>query len=96
MPRPSKAINTKSYLYGFETCKESPVESELKTLPRGNGDWPGFDYVYRQIANACDAMGKIPHIALSDEHVHAMAVLGCGHEETMKAEMWRLRNRKFI
>lgn len=85
----------KTYLSacGLEVCQESPVEAELKTLPRDNGDWSGFSYVYDQISKACDVMGKTPHIALSNEHVHAMAVLGCGHEETMKAEMWRLRNR---
>jgi hypothetical protein len=33
---------------------------------------------------------------LSDEHVRLMAIMGCGHEETMKAEMHRLIGRGYI
>ena len=73
----------------------SPTEQVRKNLPRGDGAWPGFDYVYGQLYAACDAMAK-SSLHLSDEHIRAMAVLGCGHEETMKAEMWRLRGRGFI
>ena len=42
------------------------------------------------------AMAKDPHLRCSDEHVEVMAILGCGHEETMKAEMARCFSRGFI
>lgn len=75
---------------------DSPVETVRKTLPRGTADWAGFDYVYGKISAACEQMAQTRYVALSDEHVTSMAILGCGHEETMKAEMWRLRSRGFI
>ena len=75
---------------------DSPVEKRRKELPRGNGDWPGYETVYANIARACEAMARTPYVYLSDEHVNAMAVLGCGHEETMKYEQLRLRTRGFI
>ena len=81
---------------GNYAAPDSPVEKMRKTLPRGDGAWGGFDYVYIQIKEACERMAVARYVALSDEHVTAMAILGCGHEETMKAEMWRLRGRKFI
>ena len=75
---------------------DSPVEQRLKELPRGNGDWNGFPAMYALIAKACQEMAKQPYMYLSDEHVNAMAVLGCGHEETMKYELGRLRMRGFV
>ena len=75
---------------------ESPVDIERKELPRGSGKWPGFDAVYLNIERACEVMGRDKYLRLSDEHVQAMAVLGCGHEETMKYEQMRLRSRGFI
>lgn len=74
----------------------SPVEQRRKELPRGNGGWRGYSYVYGRIQAACEAMGRTRYVALSEEHVNAMAVLGSGHEETMKYEMHRLRMRGFI
>jgi hypothetical protein len=74
----------------------SPVEVRRKQLLRGNGDWAGYATVYRNIASACEIMGRMPYVRLSDEHVNAMAVLGCGHENTMKYEQMRLRQRGFI
>ena len=71
---------------------ESPVEAERKTLPKGDGNWAGFAHVYKTISEACDKMGLSLN-RRSDEHVHAMAVLGCGHEETMKYEQMRLKSR---
>ena len=74
----------------------SPVEQRRKELPRGNGSWAGFEHVYRNIAKACERMARAKYIYLSEEHINAMAVLGCGHEETMKYEQMRLRGRGFI
>ncbi len=87
--------------YSYKTAmkailQDSPVVAVMKTLPRGNGDWPGYSYVYSQISKACDYMMNSAHIGLTDEHVRTMAILGCGHEETMKAELWRLRGRGFL
>lgn len=74
---------------------ESPVEAMRKTLPAGDGNWAGFSHVYQSISAACEQMGR-SHNRHGDEHVHAMAVLGCGHEETMKYEQMRLRSRRWI
>jgi hypothetical protein len=74
---------------------DSPVEKRRKELPRGDGSWAGFGQVYTLISNACQKMAETKYIYLSDEHVEAMAVLGCGHEETMKAQLWHLRDRGF-
>lgn len=75
---------------------ESPVVTRLRELPRGDGKWPGYAHVYRNIALACERMAKTRYVYLSEEHINAMAVLGCGHEETMKYEQMRLRGRGFI
>ena len=75
---------------------DSPVERRRKELPCGNATWPGYSKVYANISTACEHMGQMPYIRLSDEHVNAMAILGCGHEETMKYEQMRLRMRGFI
>jgi hypothetical protein len=64
--------------------QDSPVEVARKSGPCGNGDWAGFDSVYRRISQACDKMGAGPHTRLSDSHVQTMADLGSGHEERMK------------
>jgi len=74
----------------------SPVDEVRKELPRGDGQWPGYASVYARIAQACELMARTKYVHLSDEHVTAMAVLGCGHEETMKHELGRLRMRGFV
>ncbi len=64
--------------------KDSPVEEERKLLPQGNGDWPGFEKVYDRLMGACNHLAASPYTRCGDDHVKLMAVLGCGHEETMK------------
>jgi hypothetical protein len=81
---------------GTKVIRDSPVEQVRKKLPRGDGQWPGYSTVYQKISAACDRMGRMPYVCLSDEHVDAMAVLGCGHEETMKAMLHHLRYRGFV
>ena len=76
--------------------QDSPVETRRKELPRGNGDWPGYSHVYANIAAGCEKMARTPYVYLSGEHVNAMAVLGSGHEETMKYKQMRMRQRGFI
>lgn len=69
----------------------SPIEEELSTLPRGNGDWDGWEYVYGKINEACKNFAKSPKTHLCGEHIYSMAVLGCGDEEKMKGHLYRLR-----
>jgi len=82
--------------WGRGPVLDSPVDHIRKQLPRGNGDWPGFDVVYYRLKCAAHKMAGEPHMCLSDEHVRLMAIMGCGHEETMKAEMHRLIGRGYI
>lgn len=69
---------------------ESPVEALRKELPRGNGAWPGFSEVYTKMSDACLAMGLATY-PRQELHVRSMAILGCGHEETMKYHLGLLR-----
>lgn len=66
---------------------DSPVERARKQGPCGDGNWPGFDSVYRKISAGCEKMARSRHHYLSLDHVESMADLGSGHEERMK---WRL------
>lgn len=76
--------------------QDSTTEARRKELPRGDGDWPGYAQVYRNIAAGCEKMARTRHVYLSYEHINAMAVLGSGHEETMKYEQMRMRMRGWI
>jgi hypothetical protein len=72
--------------------QDSPVETLRKQLPHGNGKWPGWEQVYWNLSLAADAMGMSPHAKGRDLHVRTMAVMGTGHEETMKAHQLILRS----
>ena len=74
----------------------SPVDHIRNQLPRGDGEWSGFDVVYNRLQRAAHEMASELHVYLSDEHVRLMAIMGCGHEETMKAEMHRLMGCGYI
>ena len=76
--------------------KDDPVEQERKLLPQGNGNWPGYGHVYDQLQKAAHKIAEDPYLRCSDEHIQVMAILGCGHEETMKYEMARCYSRGFI
>jgi hypothetical protein len=82
--------------WGQGSVSDSPVDHARKQLLRGDGEWPGFDVVYYRLKCAAHKMAEEPHMLLSDEHVRLMAIMGCGHEETMKAEMHRLIGRGYI
>lgn len=71
----------------FSPILPTPVEEALKNGPRGNGNWPGFDVVYRRIARGCQKMAQNKSTYLSQDHIDAMADLGSGHEERMKARL---------
>jgi hypothetical protein len=75
---------------------DTPVDHIRKQLPRGNGQWPGFDVVYGRLQAAAHKMSQERYLRCSDEHVTLMAILGCGHEGTMKAEMHRLIGRGYV
>lgn len=80
----------------MQPMPDSPAEQIRKQLPRGDGKWPGFEKVYDNIQAACHKMAASKASYLSEEHIEAMAILGSGHEETMKCEQMRLRDRGFI
>lgn len=73
---------------------DSPVEFERKKLPRGNGDWQGYDHVYHNLQKTCETLAAGKYTYLSADHVFYMAVLGCGDEETMKYYQMVAKNRK--
>ena len=68
---------------------DSPVMVALRAGPRGEGNWPGFAHVYRNIALGAQRMAETRYVYLSQDHVETMADLGSGHEERMKwRQMW--------
>ena len=69
--------------------QDSPVEKRRKELPKGNCNWNGYDSVYAKLQKAAHKMASNYRTFATDEHIETMAILGCGHEETMKAHlMW--------
>ncbi len=82
--------------WGRGMVLDSPVDHVRKQLPRGDGQWTGFDAVYMKLQEAAHRMAQEKYMLCSDEHVTLMAIMGSGHEETMKAEMHRLIGRGYI
>lgn len=74
----------------------SPVTIAWQSLPHGDGQWQGYGHIYSRLSLACENMAKSKTLYLSDEHVQCMAILGTGHEETMKAEHLRLIDRGIL
>lgn len=69
--------------------QDSPVEKARKLGPCGNGNWAGFDIVYKNIAKAAQKMAESRSMYLSTEHIETMGDLGSGHEERMKyRQIW--------
>jgi hypothetical protein len=62
-----------------------------KSLPVGNCEWPGYDSVWNRLQAIAHKMANGSHS--SDEHLHTMAVLGSGHEETMKGWLMQMTLR---
>lgn len=71
----------------FAIPQDSPTEKLRKQLPQGNCDWAEYDKTQARLSKACQLMAKERYVYLSDLHIKTMAVLGCGHEETMKAHV---------
>ncbi len=68
----------------FDIPRDSPVEVLRKTLPKGDGDWPAFGHVWSKLQRISAAMAKDRYTHLSEHHLHVMAAMGTGDEETMK------------
>lgn len=73
---------------------DNPTEERRKELPRGKADWAGFEAVYVKLSEAAQDMSMYCH--LSDIHIETMAIMGTGHEETMKHHQFVLRSRGLI
>lgn len=67
--------------------KDSSVEKRRKELPRGDGSWKGYSYVYSKLQDAANYLAQNDHTYLGDDHINIMAAMGSGHEETMKGYM---------
>lgn len=86
----------KDFDFNMKHIQDSPIDKRRKELPRGNAEWKSYAHVYANIAKGCESMARTKYVYLSDEHINAMAVLGCGDENTMKYEQTRMRDRGFI
>lgn len=52
--------------------QDSPTEARRKELPRGDGNWPGYSAVYRNIAAGCEKMARAKYVYLSYEHIEQL------------------------
>ncbi len=68
----------------YKTVTPSPTETRRLELPQGNADWPGYAVVYDRLQQAAYNLASNKSTYLSNDHIETMAVLGTGHEETMK------------
>ena len=64
--------------------RDSPVEARRKEMPKGDGDWFGYDRCYDRLKSATEHLARSQHTRLSQDHIDMMAAMGSGHEETMK------------
>lgn len=71
----------------MKMLSDSPVESRRKNMPRGNGDWPGFEKCYERLQSAAIYLSGSAHTHLNHDHIDVMAAMGSGDEETMKYYM---------
>lgn len=67
--------------------KDSPVEVVRKQMPRGTGQWKGFDHVYGKLQEAAEYLAKGTYTRCNEDHVRVMAAMGSGDEETMKGTL---------
>jgi hypothetical protein len=73
--------------HGPTVFMESPVEKLRKTLPRGDASWSGYAEVYIALARIADKYGADPKMHGYGLHITTMAVMGTGHEETMRKHL---------
>ena len=82
---------TSTQCYGTTyPAADSPVETVRKRLSQGDGEWEGFDDVYFGLKAAAQAMAENEYRRCGYEHVGLMAIMGCGPEGAMRAELQRL------
>ena len=91
-----KLSKSSGRLYQNYKNEDSPSEQLRKELPRGAGNWPGYDIVYGNLQKGAFSLAQGQYTYLSDLHIKTMAVLGTGHEETMKAQQMLLRAYQII
>lgn len=76
----------------MQVIADSLTEKRRKELPRGEWiDCRASAAVYRKLSHSATKMGMDKYMRLSDLHVETMAVMGTGHEETMKNHLHLLR-----
>ena len=75
---------------------ESPVEQRRKELLQGDCNWLGYDAVYTNLQKAAEKLSSGKYTRLSGNHIETMAVMACGHEETMKSWQMVCRNNNWI
>lgn len=85
MTRPNRVFEENRY--PLKPFQLSPVEIRQAELPKGNGDWPGFAHVWTKLQEASHYLAQGRQTCLSADHVECMAVMGSGHEETMKHQL---------
>ncbi len=83
MSRPKKHFPGERYR--LEPMKPTPTEQRMSELPHGDGNWPGADVAWARLQRVSQHLASDKNTHLSDDHIHTMAVMGCGHEETTKA-----------
>lgn len=76
--------------------KDSPVDVRRRELPQGDGNWPGSMKVWENLQKAAHHLAQGKHTHLSYDHVETMAIMGCGHEETMKHWQMVCRNNGWL
>lgn len=64
--------------------RDSPVEIRRKEMPKGDGNWTGFDRCYERLQFAAKHLAKNRSTRCGYDHVEIMAAMSSGHEETMK------------
>ena len=66
------------------TYQDSPVAARCKELLQGDNSWPGSMAVVKNLQKAAMHLASGKYTWCNNDHIETMAVLGCGHEETMK------------
>jgi hypothetical protein len=64
--------------------RDSPIETRRKEMPKGGGDWLGYDRCYDRLKSAAKHLAGNEYTRLGQDHIDIMAAMGSGHEETMK------------
>ena len=55
---------------------DSPVEARRKEMPKGDGDWPGYDRCYDRLKAAAEHLAGNQYTRLGQDHIDIMAAMG--------------------